>query len=197
MSIPKLKTNCQELPKRIKTEIPRGPGCWQRGSTLSSATFFTRRAGQAREELRCSGLEHVWIKNVSITHLCLMLDLQWWYGKHWLNVHYDLSLVPPRLLGYGAEQDDIVLILGQDRLEDFLAVILGKLDLLKAPWHISASVLVSLEGDVPYAWNNTLSHLNDVSTSSAIHQNNNFHTLILKKGHLKMTIKTLVCLKHC
>ena len=50
-----------------------------------------------------------------------------------MNVHYDLSLVPPRLLGYGAEQDDIVLILGQDRLEDFLVVILGKLDLLKAP----------------------------------------------------------------
>ena len=49
-----------------------------------------------------------------------------------MNVHYDLSLVPPRLLGYGAEQDDIVLILGQDRLEDFLVVILGKLDVLNA-----------------------------------------------------------------
>ena len=78
--------------------------------------------------------QHVRINDVSITHLCLPLDLQWWwYGKHQLNADYDLSLVPPRLLGYGAEQDDIVLILGQDRLEDFLVVILGKLDVLKAP----------------------------------------------------------------
>ena len=78
--------------------------------------------------------QHVRINDVSITHLCLPLDLQWWWcGKQQLNAHYDLSLVPPRLLGYGAEQDDIVLILGQDRLEDFLVVILGKLDVLKAP----------------------------------------------------------------
>ena len=89
---------------------------------------------------------------------------------------------PPRLLGYGAEQDDIVLILGQDRLEDFLVVILGKLDVLKAPWHISVSVLVYIKGDVLYAWNNTLSHMKDVSTSSANHQNNNSHTTILKKA---------------
>ena len=73
------------------------------------------------------------ISDVSITHLCLTLGLQWWYGKHRLNAHYDLSLVPPRLLGYGAEQDDIVLILGQDRLEDFLVVLLGKLDVQNAP----------------------------------------------------------------
>lgn len=50
-----------------------------------------------------------------------------------MNADYDFSLVPPRLLGYGAEQDDIVLILGQDRLEDFLVVILDKLGVLKAP----------------------------------------------------------------
>ena len=68
-----------------------------------------------------------------------------------MNAHYDLSLVPPRLLGYGAEQDDIVLILGQDRLEDFLVVILDKLGVLKAPWHISVSVLVYIKGDVLYA----------------------------------------------